>query len=51
MYVVANVIEKLKTSGIPKNLFEPILFIIALNVEDNNMGSPNFVLEGKNLDK
>jgi hypothetical protein len=50
MYVVVNVIENFKTSGIPKNLLSRFL-IIALNVEDNNMGSPNFVLEGKNLDK
>jgi hypothetical protein len=50
MYVVANVIEKFKTSGIPKNLLSQF-FIIALNVKDNNMGLPNFVLEGKNLDK
>jgi hypothetical protein len=50
MYVVANVIENFKTSGIPKNLLNQF-FIITLNVEDNNMGSPNFLLEGKNLDK
>jgi hypothetical protein len=47
---MANIIENFKNDSIPKKILSQF-FIITLNVEDNNStGSPNFVLEGKNLD-